>query len=205
MDYRKNSDNFIFSYWDKNYDHNRIMENNGTLITKESTLYKYGSQKGINLGLEANVSKFFKFSLDYAKMKGNIWKSGSCNNSVYNNPLDCENNQWQNPDDDDDSLANGEWTNSAYSKEKNNSLYLKLQIDTSSIPQVQIAEVFYQQTNSRNPFQFKPNQNSLFGYNVGINLSNNMIVVLKGRKSFEFNENGYKPVHSTQIETSVYF
>ena len=205
MDYRKNSDNFIFSYWDKNYDHNRIMENNGILITKESTLYKYGSQKGINLGLEANVSKFFKFSLDYAKMKGNIWKSGSCNNSVYNNPLDCENNQWQNPDDDDDSLANGEWTNSAYSKEKNNSLYLKLQIDTSSIPQVQIAEVFYQQTNSRNPFQFKPNQNSLFGYNVGINLSNNMIVVLKGRKSFEFNENGYKPVHSTQIETSVYF
>ena len=207
MDYRKNSDNFIFSYWDKNYDHNRIMENNGVLVTKESTLYKYGAQKGLNLGLEANVSKYFKFSLDYAKMKGNIWQSGSCNNSDYDNPVDCEDeaNLWDDPNDDNAEEVVGEWTDSAYSKEKNNSLYLKLQIDTSSIPQVQIAEVFYQQTNSRNPFQFKPNQNSLFGYNIGINLSNNMIVVLKGRKSYEFSGSDYKPVHSTQIETSVYF
>ena len=39
------------------------MENNGELITKESTLYKYGDQKGLNFGLEANISKYLSFHL----------------------------------------------------------------------------------------------------------------------------------------------
>ena len=39
----------------------------------------------------------------------------------------------------------------------------------------------------------------------GVDLSNSMILVLKGRKSYEFDGDGYKPVHSTQIETSIYF
>ena len=215
MDYRRSSNNFIFGYWDKNYDHNRIMENNGELITKESTLYQYGSQKGFNLGLEANVSKYFKFSLDYTKMKGDMWQVGSCNYDDYTSKTDC--NIYEGDDgvvsdgypdtseDNDLDDDNGFWTDGQYQTDKNNSLYAKLQIDTSSIPQVQIAEIFYQQTNSDNPFSFKPNENTLIGYNIGVDLSNNMIVVLKGRTSYEFDGDGYKSVHSTQIETSIYF
>ena len=204
MDYRRNSNNFIFGYWDKNYDHNRIMENNGDLITKESTLYQYGTQKGINLGLEANVSKYFKFSLDYAKMKGDMWKIGSCDAGDYFTQDSCESALWDN-DPDSDAEVPGLWTHGNYQSDKNNSLYTKLEINTSSIPQVQIAEIFYQQTNSDAPFSFKPNENTLVGYNIGIDLSNNMVVVLKGRKSYEFDGDRYKPVHSTQVETSIYF
>jgi len=181
------------------------MENNGVLITKESTLYQYGSQKGFNLGLEANVSKYFKFSLDYTKMKGEMWQAGTCDAGDYVTEADCIEVEW---DDDYDSYTPdvlGQWEYGAYQTDKNNSLYAKFEIDTSSIPKVQIAEVFYQQTNSDNPFSFKPNENTLIGYNVGIDLSNNMIVVLKGRKSYEFDGDDYKAVHSTQIETSVYF
>ena len=96
LDYRRNSENFIFSYWNKNYDHNRIMENNGELITKESTLYKYGDQKGLNFGLEANISKYFKFSFDYEKMKGEMWQSGSCDNDLDTDSMtiDCAKNQY---------------------------------------------------------------------------------------------------------------
>ena len=54
-------------------------------------------------------------------------------------------------------------------------------------------------------FKFEPNQNSLFGYNIGVNLSNNMIVLLKGRKSYDFDGSNFKPVYNTQIETSIYF
>ena len=43
VDFRQNSDNFIFNYWDRNYDHSRITVNpvegsSNTLITKESEL-----------------------------------------------------------------------------------------------------------------------------------------------------------------------
>ena len=181
------------------------MENNGVLITKESTLYQYGAQKGFNLGLEANVSKYFKFSLDYTKMKGDMWQSGLCDAGDYFTQNECETATW---DDDFDSYtpeADGIWTYGSYQTDKNNSLYAKFEIDTSSIPKVQIAEVFYQQTNSDKPFSFKPNENTLIGYNIGVDLSSNMILVLKGRKSYEFDGDGYKPVHSTQIETSIYF
>ena len=205
MDYRRNSNNFIFGYWDKNYDHNRIMENNGSLITKESTLYQYGSQKGLNVGLEANVSKYFKFSMDYTKMKGSMWKMGTCDAGDYSTEIECESILW----DHDNNIGTvdelGNWTYGGYQSDKNNSLYAKLEIDTSSIPQVQIAEIFYQQTNSDNPFSFKPNENTLIGYNIGIDLSNNMVVLLKGRKSYEFDGDDYKSVHSTQVETSIYF
>ena len=100
------------------------MENNGELITKESTLYKYGDQKGLNFGLEANISKYFKFSFDYEKMKGEMWNSGSCDNPdlLYVNENDCESSQYlQYPDLDpeiEDNQQFGVWTPGAYKKGK---------------------------------------------------------------------------------------
>ena len=138
-------------------------------------------------------------------MKGEMWQTGTCDAGDYLTESDCIEILW---DDDSDSYTPdvlGEWEYGSYQTDKNNSLYAKFEIDTSSIPKVQIAEIFYQQTNSDKPFNLKPNENTLIGYNIGVDLSDNMIVVLKGRKSYEFDGDGYKPVHSTQIETSVYF
>ncbi len=172
MDYRRSSKNFMFHYWDKNYDHNRIMiDRNNAPITKESQLYKYGKQEGFNFGFIANISKYLKFSVDYLYMKGDMWSM-----------------------EDND-----------YVQDKNNSFYSKFEIDTSRIPRIRIAEIFYQQTNTPKPFDFEPNENTLIGYNFGMELANNMTLIFKGRKTYVFDGEGYSPVKNTQIETSVYF
>ena len=43
---------------------------------------------------------------------------------------------------------------------------------------VRIAEMFYQQRIIDSPFYFNPNDDSLFGYNVGIEMSENMVLIL---------------------------
>ena len=75
------------------------------------------------------------------------------------------------------------------------------------IPKVEIAEIFYQQTNTSNPLKFEHNENTLFGYNIGISLANNLALMLKGRKTYVYDSESetYNPVKNTQIETSIYF
>ena len=114
-------------------------------------------------------------------MKGNMWGAGSCDNDTFITSAECTvDNQEDDPDtpdiDESENSVNT-WTWGQYQTDKNNSLYAKFEIDTSSIPRVQIAEVFYQQTNSDKPFNFKPNENTLIGYNIGVDLSNSSITV----------------------------
>jgi len=45
----------------------------------------------------------------------------------------------------------------------------------------------------------------LFGYNIGVEMADNMILILKGRKSYVYEDDGYRPVKTTQIETQVIF
>ena len=57
---------------------------------------------------------------------------------------------------------------------------------------------------------FDPNQDTLFGYNVGLEMADNVVFILKGRKSYVKNEksNGdfeYEPVKTTQFETQIIF
>ena len=72
-------------------------------------------------------------------------------------------------------------------------------------PKVDIAEIFYQQTNTKNPFKFEVNENTLFGYNIGISLASNLSLMLKGRKTYACNDTDCTAVKNTQIETSAYF
>jgi len=177
LDYRESSENFIFHYWDKNYEHNRssvsIANDEKKVITKESLLYQFGKQKGGSVGFIANISKYLKFSVNYLYLKGDKWDSAQ----------------------------------QMYVHDKNNSFYSKFEIDTSMIPKVEIAEIFYQQTNTKNPLKFKNNENTLFGYNIGVSLANNLSLILKGRKTYVYNSEteDYTPIKNTQIETSVYF
>ena len=44
------------------------------------------------------------------------------------------------------------------------------------------------------------------GYNIGIELADNMSLIFKGRKTFTLDSNGnYNAVKNTQIETLIYF
>ena len=92
-----------------------------------------------------------------------------------------------------------------YNEENNNSLYAKLYIDTSKIPKIRIAELFYQQSYSAKPFSFKSDENTLFGYNIGIEMADNMVLLLRGRKSYVLDGENYRPVKTTQVETQIIF
>ena len=84
--------------------------------------------------------------------------------------------------------------------------YTKLDIETSKLRKVRIAEIFYQQSNSTKVFDFEPDENTLFGYNVGLEMADNMVFILKGRKTYVQKENGnYEPVKTTQVETQIIF
>ena len=88
----------------------------------------------------------------------------------------------------------------------NNSFFAKIDLNTSKIMKVRIAEIFYQQTHSDQIFDFDPSANTLFGYNMGLELSDNMVFILKGRKTYQINEeNKFEPIKTTQFETQIIF
>ena len=100
------------------------------------------------------------------------------------------------------------WDNSLenYKTDSNKSLYAKLDIDTSMIDKVRIAEIFYQKSNVKDIFDSSADENSLFGYNIGLQMADNMVFILKGRKTYAQNEFGeYEPVKTTQIESQILF
>jgi len=181
VDVRQNSKNFLFNYWDSNYDHSRITVNsiedefgnlNSTLVTKESELYNYGESNGMYFNVTSSLLKFFNLSLSYQHLNTSLWNS--------------------NLED--------------YKRDSNKSLYAKLDIDTSMISKVRIAEIFYQKSNVKNIFDSSADENSLFGYNVGLQMADNMVFILKGRKTYAQNEFGeYEPVKTTQIESQILF
>ena len=66
---------------------------------------------------------------------------------------------------------------------------------------------FYQRTNVNNPFNIeKPDQNTIFGYDLGLDFSEGMILVYKSRTSYQPNgAGGYDKVNSMFIETQILF
>ena len=149
---------------------------NNELQTKENTLYNFGKLKGANIGMVANIANYVNFSFTYQYLYGEKWGFDEATGT------------------------------NRYIDENNSSLLSKIDIDTSKLPKVRIAELFYQQTNVENPFDFKPNQNTLIGYNVGIDMADNMVFILKGRKTYIPNDLGeYNSVKTTQIETQILF
>ena len=177
VDFRQNSDNYIYNYWDRNYDHSRIVVNSSendisSIITKESQLYNYGESNGMSFNLTSNFLKFFNISFDYQHLNMRLW-----NASIQD-----------------------------YVTDGNKSFYLKLDLDTSIINKVRIAEIFWQKNNVKDIFDSQNNENSLFGYNLGLQLSEDMVFILKGRKTYLQNESGeYEPFKTTQIESQILF
>ena len=78
-EYRIASRNFVFGYWDMSYDLNRVsLSENSPLglteiITKESTLYKYGDLKGLYVNISAKLLNLVSFNIAYQNMKGEVW------------------------------------------------------------------------------------------------------------------------------------
>lgn len=170
-EFRKNTRNFIFNYWDRSYDVNRIVYVDSTLITKESELYKYGSMQGIYAELSSNIFNFATLGLGYQDLNGE---------------------QWDKNEND-------------YIDDSNRSFLATMQINTSIIPRLKTAKMFYQQSNVPNPFKFNPSASTISGYDLGIELSNGMMLIYKSRTTYIDNGNGLESVKSANFETQILF
>ena len=182
IDYRQHDEKFIFNYWNQNYDLNRIV-----VYTEDD------GNSGLVSHFETKEQNLYK----YGESRG-IRFSIATNMKYFGMDLNY-------------SHMNSDLWNKAtenYQADENNTLYLSFNIDTSNIQKVEIAEVFYQQSYVSKPFDFEPNENTLLGYNIGIDLSDNMVLIFKGRKSYVPSSdrlNEYESVKNTQIETQILF
>lgn len=168
-EFRKSTRNFIFNYWDRSYDVNRVVYADSILITRESTLYKYGSMQGIYAELSSNIFNFATISAGYQDLRGEKWDVND------------------------------------YIDDTNKSFLATLQVNTSIIPKLKTAKMFYQQSNVPNPFKFDPSASTIYGYDLGIELSGGMMLVYKSRTTYMDTGNGWEPVRSANFETQIHF
>ena len=68
--------------------------------------------------------------------------------------------------------------------EKNKSFSTTLSLKSSFIPKLNKAEFFYQQTNIPNPFDFELSETSVYGYNLELRISEDMVLVYRSITSF---------------------
>ena len=81
-------------------------------------------------------------------------------------------------------------------------------INPSIIPKVGKAEAFYQQSNVSNPFKFTPDSNTIWGYDLGVEVSPRVMLVYQARTTYisdSENLGEFIPQKSVQIETQFTF
>ncbi len=177
-EYRVSSKNFIFNYWDMSYDLNRVSlsedsnSESADIITKESTLYRYGDLSGLYLNLNAHLFDLITFDFAYQRMNGDIWSD----------------------------------SDNKYIEDNNNSILCLLKLNTNFFDIIENAQMVYQQNNVQNPFSFNPTPTTIYGYDVSVKVSSNMLMLYKRRITYEINGNGdLVEVPTLQIETQMKF
>ena len=90
--------------------------------------------------------------------------------------------------------------------EKNNSFSTVLSLSKNLIPRLKKAEAFYQQNNVPNPFKFEFTETSLYGYVIGFQISQDMILQYKSTTSFVMSPDGeYEQLSTILVETQFSF
>ena len=173
-EYRIGDRRFVFNYWDRAYDVNRVsVINSGVATTRESQLYLYGKLNGFYVQADMSVMNLFTLGTGYQNMQGEKW--------------------------DKDEYKMGE---------TNQTFLSTITINPSLIPKVGKAEAFYQQSNVPNPFDFTPTASTIWGYNLGIEVSSGVMLMYKARTTYISdleNDGEFIPVESIQIETQFIF
>jgi len=72
-EYRWQTENFLFSYWDQAYDLNRAVVQGGKIETKESQLYRYGELNGFFLNMSTNIMNLISLDASFQDMSGEVW------------------------------------------------------------------------------------------------------------------------------------
>ena len=176
-EYRKNSKHFVYNFWDRLYDINRSIVDGSQVKSKASQLYRYGSAQGIYLNASGSVYNVVTLGVGYQDLTGQIWNETAGVNG-------------------DGALVDANTRN----------FLSTISLNTTSIPKVKYFNGFYQKTNF-NKFSFSnPDQNTVFGFDLGIDFSESMLLVYKSRTSYEPDGQGnFKKVNSMFVETQILF
>jgi len=171
-EYRIGSRSFLFNYWDKSYDLNRVsIFSTNELKTRESQLFKYGKLSGFYVKTNIAVMHLLTIGIGYQNMNGETWNS----------------------------------TDNIYTTGESNQTFLStIGVNPTLIPKVGKAEAYYQQSNVSNPFAFTPNSSTIWGYNIGVEVSSGVMLVYQLRTTYISdldNPGEFLPIKSIQIET----
>ena len=173
--------NFDFGYFNKSYELERSAFKSSSDNKGEIIT------KSERLGTYGKQNGFFS-SLNFNF--GNLFDAGLSYQNLNGKQYDITSNQFQEAD------------NQSFSG------VLKL---TKSISKIKRADLFYQQRNVPNPFDFEFSESTIMGYDVGIELGNGMVLTYVFRRSFiDMNGDGdvmddNEMINITSIETSFSF
>ena len=76
-EYRMSSERFIFSYWDRAYDVNRVSVDTSGITTRENQLYLYGILNGFYAHADMGFMDLFNLGIGYQNMQGGKWDEES--------------------------------------------------------------------------------------------------------------------------------
>jgi hypothetical protein len=179
-EYRYSSRYFLYNYWDRSYEINRATVAFDTTETGSDEI----STK------ENSLKNYGEMNGVYSQLTGNIANLLYLSTSY--------------------TYMKGEVKNAeidGWETQNNNSFITVLSLKENLIPRLKKAEAFYQQKNVPNPFDFEFTETSLYGFVVGFQISQDMVIQYKSTTSFIMSENGidYEPISTILVETQFAF
>ena len=76
-EYRSNTRNFLFNYWDRSYDVTRAIYSDDQIITRESQLYRYGRMNGLYAEVYSSFFNIVTLGGGYQDLVGEQWDDES--------------------------------------------------------------------------------------------------------------------------------
>ena len=185
LEYRINSRHFMYAFWDQTYELNRAQVISDTEVkTKRNQLLYYGELSGFYFSTTISALNFIDLNLSYQDMKGESWDEENSDNVG------------------ESFISDGYFEDSQLNK----SFLATLKFNTSRIPKLKVAEIYYERNNDPDPFDFdNPSTNTVHGYNLGYELSDGVILLYKGRTTYinDIISGEPKPNFSLQFETQI--
>ena len=187
MEYRKNNRHFIYNFWDRAYELNRAIVSDIDF-----------NNDGI-ADIVTKSSQLYK----YGSLQGLYLDLGASFLNLINLGVSYQD------------LTGEMWSddNSRWEIDQNNRTFISsLGLNTAKVPKLKFFNGFYQRTNVRNPLDLlNPDDNTVYGYNLGLDISESMVLVYKARYSYQFDgidsdgDPKYKQIYSMFVETQVLF
>ena len=94
-----------------------------------------------------------------------------------------------------------------YIEDHNKTFLATITFNPNLIPKVKKAQIFYQNSNVSNPFDWdNPTSGTIHGYDLGIEAANGVVIVYKARTTYRLiGDDEYEPINTMELETQFIF